>query len=250
MAAIELSQVVKRFGERVALRGLTLTVAEGEVMVLLGHNGAGKTVTVRLVSTMSWPTTGTVTVCGFDTRTNPTAIRQRIGVCLDDPLLWPRLSGREHVHLIADAYGVPARDAWHEVDQVLDRLGLTLPHATSVDTYSLGMKRKLGLALSLLHRPSVLIWDEPEIGLDAVSRVRLRALIEDLRRRGTAILLTTHALDMAEQLADRIAVLSHGTLAAVDTATGLRSSRQQDVSLEDALLTLLSQGEPVAAADR
>jgi ABC-2 type transport system ATP-binding protein len=117
-----------------------------------------------------------------------------------------------------------------------------------VTDYSLGMKRKLGLALSVLHQPSVLIWDEPEIGLDAVSRIHLRSYIEELRDRGTTIFLTTHALDLAEQLADRIAVLRRGALAAVDTPAGLRSHRQHDVSLEDAFMALLSHEEPPAVS--
>jgi ABC-2 type transport system ATP-binding protein len=238
--AIQLSQVVKRFGETTALRGLSLAAAEGEVLVLLGHNGAGKTVTVRLLTTMSWPTSGTVSVGGVDTRVDPTAIRKQLGVCLDSPLLWPRLTGREHVHLMADAYDVPVQQAERAVNQVLERLGLDLPRVTPVADYSLGMKRKLGLALSLLHRPSVLVWDEPEIGLDAVSRIELRTYIDELRRQGTTIFLTTHALDLAEQLADRIAVLRRGALAAVDTPSGLRSTRQHNVSLEEAFLALLS----------
>src|SRR5947199_6765620 len=111
MGAIQLSHVVKSFGESAALRGVSLDVAAGEELVLLGHNGAGKTVTVRLLSTMSWPTSGTVTLEGIDTRADPTAVRRRIGVCLDTPLMWPQLTGREHVQLIADAHGVPIQEA-------------------------------------------------------------------------------------------------------------------------------------------
>lgn len=243
VGAIELSHVVKRFGDAEALKGLCLSVSEGEVMVLLGHNGAGKTVTVRLISTMTWPTSGTVRVCGLDTRKSSTEIRRRIGVCLDAPSLWPRLSGREHVNLMADAHKIATGEAWAVVNSVLDRLDFALPQATSVENYSLGMKRKLGLALSLLHRPSLLVWDEPEIGLDAASRVQFRGLINDQRRAGTTVLLTTHALDLAEQLADRIAVLSHGRVAAVDTVQGLRSGRHQSTTLEDAFLALLSDGD-------
>ena len=122
MHAIELSHVTKRFGESTALRALSLEVRAGEVLVLLGHNGAGKTVTVRLLSTMSWPTSGTVTIQGIDTRTDPAAIRRQIGVCLDTPLIWPRLTGREHVQLMADAHDVPIQEADRRVGEVLERL--------------------------------------------------------------------------------------------------------------------------------
>jgi ABC-2 type transport system ATP-binding protein len=250
MPAVQMSQVVKRFGESTALHGVSLDVRAGEVMVLLGHNGAGKTVTVRLLSTMSWPTSGAVTIQGMDSRADATAIRKRIGVCLDAPLLWPQLTGRDHIHLIADAHDVPFEEADRRVCHVLERLDLELPRSTAVTDYSLGMKRKLGLALSVLHRPSLLIWDEPEIGLDAVSRIALRSFIGELRQQGTTIFLTTHALDLAEQLADRIAVLRRGAVAAVDTPAGLRTHRSHDRSLEEAFLALLSHDEPPAGASQ
>jgi ABC-2 type transport system ATP-binding protein len=246
MRAIELSNVIKRFGEATALHGVSLDVDNGEVVVLLGHNGAGKTVIVRLLSTMSWPTSGTVTIRGIDSRADPAAIRRRIGVCLDTPLLWPRLTGREHVRLMAEAYGVPVERGERRVAQVLERLDLELPRFTAVKDYSLGMKRKLGLALSVLHDPDLLIWDEPEIGLDALSRIGLRTYVGELRQQGKTIFVTTHALDLAEQLADRIAVIRRGTLAAVDSPAGLRSHRQHNRSLEQAFLALVSHDEPPA----
>jgi ABC-2 type transport system ATP-binding protein len=235
------SGVSKWFGKFAALQDISLELHRAEVVALLGHNGAGKTATVRLLATLSWPTVGRVFVAGYDSRRQPLEIRKRIGVCLDDPLLWPDLTGPQVLRLIADAYGVPQDIAARRSGDVLERLRFVPPGNTLVGQYSLGMKRKLGLVASLLGSPLLVVWDEPEIGLDAPSRVVLRELVRDLRQQGTAVFITTHSIDLAEAMADRVAVLCAGRLVGLDTPVGLRRRRGYEESLEKAFMALLEE---------
>ncbi len=238
---VEMRSVSKAFGEATAISDVSLTVESGEIVALLGHNGAGKTVTVRLMATLSWPTRGSVRVSDYDTRKDGVAVRQLLGLCLDQPMLWPDLTGYQTLRLLADAYGVPWSVAEQRCGEILERFRQPISTSALVSEYSLGMKRKLGLAMSLLHEPRVVVWDEPEIGLDAPSRVELKALLADLRRRGCAIVVTTHAIELAESVASRIAVLGHGRLVACDTAEALRRQRGADSTLEQAFLTLIEE---------
>lgn len=237
---VEMKGVVKAFGGFEAIRAVTLSLRRAEVVALLGHNGAGKTVLVRMIGALAWPTSGSVLVGGHDTRRHPVEVRRLTGTCLDDPLLWPDLTGYQTLRLVADAYEVDWDLARRRTGEVLDCLDFRLPDDTLVGQYSLGMKRKLGLAVSLVADAPVLIWDEPEIGLDAVSRVGFRELVARLRDRGHLVLLTTHAIELADTLADRIAVLRRGKIVAVDTPARLRTRRGTDDSLEAAFLAILS----------
>jgi len=236
---VTLHSVSKVFGDVSALSEVSLDVESGEIVALLGHNGAGKTVTVRMIATLSWPTRGSVTVSDHDTRKDAVGVRRVLGLCLDQPMLWPDLTGSQTLRLLADANGIPWSVAEQRCGEVLERLRQPISDSALVSEYSLGMKRKLGLAMSLIHDPRVVIWDEPEIGLDAPSRVELKSILSDLRRRGCAIVVTTHAIDLAESVATRIAVLSHGRLAAFDTPEALRRQRGADSTLEQAFLALL-----------
>ena len=241
-ALLELVEVTKSFGDFVAVKDISLAVAPGEVVALLGHNGAGKTVTVRMVSTLAWPTSGQVRVEGYDTRRDAVEIRRRIGVCLDQPLVWPDLTGHQLLRLLAEAYEIEAEATMRRAGGVLDRLRLVIPRDKPVGEYSLGMQRKLGLAASLIHGPRVILWDEPEIGLDAPSRVALKELVLDLRTEGHAVVITTHAVELADAVADRVAVLSQGRLVACDTPSGIRALRGKEESLERAFMALIEEG--------
>ncbi len=180
---LEMRGVSKVFGETTALSDVSLDVGSGEIVALLGHNGAGKTVTVRMAATLSWPTRGSIRVSDYDTRKDPVGVRRVLGLCLDQPMLWPDLTGYQTLRLLADAYGIPWGVAEQRCGEILNRLRQPVDATALVSEYSLGMKRKLGLAMSLLHDPRVVVWDEPEIGLDAPSRVELKAILADLRTR-------------------------------------------------------------------
>lgn len=217
IAARDLS---RRFGTRTVLEGVTLDVGRGEVVALLGPNGAGKTTTIRLLAGLIAPSSGTVTIAGtpLDGRTG-SALRRRIGFLTESPGLWDRLTVRENLTVYGGLYGLAAPEP--RVDALLDTFGL-LSHAYArAAELSKGMRQKVALCRVLLHEPDILLLDEPTSGLDPeVSRL-VRQMLEEHRTRGCAILLSTHNLDEAERLADRIAVLQR-RLIAIDTAAALR----------------------------
>ncbi len=203
--------LVRRFGDVLAVDGVDLAVQPGEVFGFLGPNGAGKSTTVRMLTTLLKPSAGTARVAGFDVVHDPGEVRRRIGVALQDAAIDPLMTGAELVHLQAVLHGIPARVADQRGNELLERVGLTAAADRRVGTYSGGMRRRLDLALSLVHEPEVLFLDEPTTGLDPMSRLALWEEVRYLNReRGTTVLLTTQYLEEADQLAGRVAIIDHG----------------------------------------
>lgn len=207
----------------VALDGIDLSVDEGEIFGLLGPNGAGKTTLIRVLSTLTEPTTGDASVAGVDVREHPQRVRARIGLVFQEPSLDNLLSGRENLELSAALYDVPRKKARRRIDELLDLMDLTGRGDDRVKTYSGGMKRRLEIARGLLHDPEVLFLDEPTLGLDPQTRERLWAYIRGLREQGTTVLMTTHYMDEADALCDRLAVIDHGQIQALDTPENLKA---------------------------
>ena len=207
----------------VAVDGVSFTVQRGEIFGLLGPNGAGKTTTIRMLSTLLDPSAGTATICGFDVRREPVQARARLGVVLagDRSLYW-KLSGRENLEFFATLYHVPPQEVPRRVNWALERMGLADRADELVERYSTGMKQRLSLARALLADPPVLLLDEPTLGLDPQSARNLRELILELKREGRAILLTTHYMDEADFLCDRVAIIDHGTIIAMDSPGALK----------------------------
>ncbi|MFO7266311.1 MAG: ABC transporter ATP-binding protein [Limnochordales bacterium] len=222
MNAIEVEHVVKRFGDVEALRGVSFTVREGEVFGLLGPNGAGKTTLIRTILGLVRPTEGRVRVRGEEIAKRPETVHRFVGWVPQERAMDPYLTGRENLLFIAGLHHIPPRQARSRVDELLALVELTDAADRTVRDYSGGMRRRLQLAMGLVHSPQILLLDEPSLGLDVQSRRRMWTYIEALRRSGTTVLVTTHYLDEADALCDRVAIIDRGQIQALDTTTALK----------------------------
>ncbi len=225
--AIEAQGVRQLFGKKgevVALDGLDLRVEAGTVFGLLGPNGAGKTTLVRVLATLLRPTAGSASVLGHDVATAPLAVRRRIGLAGQFAAVDEELTGRENVEMVGRLYRLSARESKQRAADVLERLRLSDAADRPVSTYSGGMRRRLDLGASLVGRPPVLLLDEPTTGLDPRTRQELWTTVDELRRDGTTVLLTTQYLEEADRLAQRIAVVDHGRIVAEGTASELKAT--------------------------
>jgi ABC-2 type transport system ATP-binding protein len=230
--AVQVTGLEKHYGDVRAVDGISFAVAEGEIFGLLGHNGAGKTTTIRMLTGRARPTAGSATVAGYDAVSERDRIKPLINAVFEDPNLYERASGRDNLRLFADLYGVSAARA----DELLETVGLTFAAKRKVKTYSSGMKQRLLVARALVNRPRVLFMDEPTRGLDPSSARELRALVARLSDEGTTIFLTTHYMEEADELCDRVAFLSQGRIVALDTPRELKlkhGERRATVLLQD-----------------
>ncbi|MGA1505544.1 MAG: ATP-binding cassette domain-containing protein [Ilumatobacteraceae bacterium] len=211
-APIIAEQLARHFGDVKAVDGIDLTVNQGEIFGFLGPNGAGKSTAVRMLTTLLRPTSGTARVAGFDVVKQADEVRRNIGVALQDAAIDPLMTGNELLELQAVLYGIASNKMKERAGELLERVGLTAAADRRVSTYSGGMRRRLDLALSLIHQPAVLFLDEPTTGLDPMSRLTLWEEVRRLNREGTTVMLTTQYLEEADQLADRIAIIDHGKI--------------------------------------
>jgi len=211
-APIIAEQLARHFGDVKAVDGIDLTVNQGEIFGFLGPNGAGKSTAVRMLTTLLRPTSGTARVAGFDVVKQADEVRRNIGVALQDAAIDPLMTGNELLELQAVLYGIASNKMKERASELLERVGLTAAADRRVSTYSGGMRRRLDLALSLIHQPAVLFLDEPTTGLDPMSRLTLWEEVRRLNREGTTVMLTTQYLEEADQLADRIAIIDHGKI--------------------------------------
>ena len=206
-----------------AVRGVDLEVAEGEIYGFLGPNGAGKTTTVRMLTTLLRPTGGSATVAGHDIVDEAGDVRRAIGVALQEAALDPLMTGRELIRLQATLHGLPRREGIRRSDSLLERVDLVAAADRRVGTYSGGMKRRLDLAAALVHEPRVLFLDEPTTGLDPVSRKGIWEEVAALNAEGTTVFLTTQYLEEADQLAGRVGIIDDGRIVAEDTPKALKA---------------------------
>jgi daunorubicin resistance ABC transporter ATP-binding subunit len=227
--AIHAEGVRHSFGEVVALDGLDLSVEAGTVFGLLGPNGAGKTTLVRVLATLLTPSAGRASILGHDVVAEPLAVRRRIGLAGQFAAVDEELTGRENLEMVGRLYRLPVREAKARAADVLERFGLADAADRRVATYSGGMRRRLDLGASLTGRPPVMLLDEPTTGLDPRTRQELWNTVDELRRDGTTILLTTQYLEEADRLAQRIAVVDHGRIAAEGTAKELKATIGSEV---------------------
>jgi ABC-2 type transport system ATP-binding protein len=245
---IELREVTKRYGAKTAVDRLSLSIDAGELFAFLGPNGAGKTTTIKLICGLLFPTAGTVRVGGFDLHQEGDRARQLISYVPDQPYLYEKLTGREFLKFIADMYGLARGHAQERIEFMIKLFELEDFVDDLTERYSHGMRQRTVFASALLHEPRVLIVDEPTVGLDPRS-VRL---LKDLLRReadlGMTVFLSTHSLDIAEQLAHRIGIVDRGRLIGYGTLDLLRKQAALDGSLEDVFLKLTEEAKEPAAA--
>jgi|SRR5690349_5824038 len=223
MPAIVVEGLERTFDEVLAVRGVDLEVAEGEIFGFLGPNGAGKTTTVRMLTTLLLPTGGRATVAGHDVVKEARSVRASIGVALQEAALDPLMTGRELIRLQATLQGLPGAEGRRRADDLLDRVDLAEAADRRVGTYSGGMQRRLDLAAALVHEPRVLFLDEPTTGLDPVSRKTIWEEVRALNDEGTTVFLTTQYLEEADQLADNVAIIDRGNLVAEGTPDSLKA---------------------------
>ena len=235
---IELQHVTRRYGRKLAVHELDLEIPRGELFAFLGPNGAGKTTTIKMMVGLLRPTEGVVRVGGFDIAKNPREVNLRTGYVPDQPYLYEKLTGREFLRFVADLYGLSAQSATECIDEQIQTFELSDFVDQLTESYSHGMKQRLVFASALLHRPEVIIVDEPMVGLDPRSMRMVKDLLRAKARGGTTVFMSTHTLAIAEEIADRIGVITQGKLQFLGTVDELRTQLACDDSLEQLFLTL------------
>jgi ABC-2 type transport system ATP-binding protein len=215
-----------------AVDHVSFEVREGEVFGFLGPNGAGKTTTIRMLTGLSQPTAGSAWVLGYDLHTDLVRIKKAVGVVPETSNLYPELTARDNLIFMGQLYGVPRRERGQRADELLRRFRLWEKREVPFARLSRGMKRALTVAAALVQRPRLLFLDEPTTGLDVLSAHSLRALIERLREAGVTTFLTTHYLEEAERLCDRVALIVKGQIVALDTVDGLKAQVQGQAAVE------------------
>ncbi len=239
-AAITLTDVTKKFGEFEAVKRLNLTIQSGEIFGFVGPNGAGKTSTIRMITGLAYPTGGTLSIKGMTYAGEPLRIRAIMGYIPDRPYLYEKLTGREYLEFIREVFNV---NGHHEdVDYYLEAFDLENWSDELVESYSHGMKQRLAFAGALLHKPEILVVDEPMVGLDPKGIRLIRTLFRELASQNVAIFISTHNLELAEQVCHNIGIIHEGTLLACDNIDGLRSQAVlPDSRLEDIFLRLTTE---------
>jgi ABC-2 type transport system ATP-binding protein len=239
---IELRSLSRRFGSKLAVDQLDLDVPAGELFAFLGPNGAGKTTTIKMMVGLLQPSGGRARICGFDVRTHTREANLRTGYVPDQPYLYEKLSGREFLRFVGELYNLPAPQAAASIEEQIATFELAGFVDDLAESYSHGMKQRLVFASALVHAPEVLIVDEPMVGLDPRSMRLVKDLLRDRVNRGMTVFMSTHTLAIAEEIADRIGVVSHGKLIFLGTVMQLRQQLSSDESLEQLFLTLTEEG--------
>ncbi len=238
-ALIETRDLVKRFGDKLAVNNVSFDVRSGEVFGFLGPNGAGKTTTIKVIVGLLQPTSGTVRMAGHDVQAEPLAAKAASGYVPDTPNLYAKLSARELLRFVGDLYGLDRRAAARRIDELLRMFDLAAAADDTIDSYSHGMQQKTSLAAALMHDPRVLVLDEPTVGLDPRSARLIKDILRQMADRGAAVMLSTHILEIAERMCDRVGIIDRGELIAVGTMDELRARDSSgEASLEDIFLNL------------
>ncbi len=219
--AIEVRGMAKRFGDVEAVAGIDFDVRDGELFGFLGPNGAGKSTTINILIGLARPDAGTIRIGGIDCSTNPKAAQHLMGVVPDESNLYPELTGFDNLCFCGSLYGMSRRDRESRARDLLERFGLTEAGGRKFGGYSKGMKRKLTIAAGIIHSPPILFMDEPTTGIDVASARQIRQLVAELNRGGTTIFLTTHYIEEAERLCQRIAFIVKGRIVRTDTVQDL-----------------------------
>ena len=233
---IDFQFLTKTYGTFQAVKPLSLTVRRGEVFGFLGPNGAGKTTTIRMMMGILAPSAGRVLIDGLDCHADATEVKRRVGYLPDSPIFYDFLRGREILQFVAEMHGFPRAESAQRAERLLSEFGLDEVTEEFAVNYSMGMKKKLGLACALIHDPAVLILDEPINGLDPRAARDVQERLLAAAAQGTTIFVSTHLLDMAEKLCDRVGIIHRGALVATGTLDEIRAGASADGSLEEVFL--------------
>ncbi len=223
--------LVKKYGDFTAVKGISFDIKEGEIFSLLGPNGAGKTTTISVLSTLYTATSGNATIGGHSVFNEPMTVRQLIGVVPQDLALYEDLTARENLSFWGQMYNLSGKALSTRIDEVLEQIGLTDKANQRVKTYSGGMKRRVNIGVGLLHHPRLLFMDEPTVGIDPQSRRAILDSVKELNRQGMTVLYTTHYMEEAQELSDRVGIIDHGELIALGTQAELKSQVGQTETL-------------------
>ena len=231
---LNIEHLTKRYGEKTAVDDLTLHILPGEIFGFIGHNGAGKSTTIKCAVGILPFDEGTITVCGRDIRTSPVECKRLLAYIPDNPDLYDYMSGMKYLNFIADIFGIPADVRRERIERVCGDFELTKDLGSPISAYSHGMKQKLAVAAAWLHAPKLIVMDEPFVGLDPKSAHRLKEMMREHCDKGGAIFFSTHVLEVAEKLCDKVAIIKEGRLVKVGTMNEVKG----DDSLEDVFLEL------------
>ena len=236
-SSIVIEHLGKKYQDVTALEDLTLHVERGELFGLLGPNGAGKTTTINILCGLVKPTSGTATVCGYDTLKRSEKVKDIIGVCPQETAVYPYLTGRENVELFGNLHTMEKARLNTRRNMLLEKMGLTEDTERRASKYSGGMKRRLSLILALINDPQIAFLDEPTVAMDPQSRHAVWGFLKELRKEEKTIILTTHYMEEAEELCDRVGIIDHGKLIAIGTSKELIAKNRVN-NLEDLFLKL------------
>jgi ABC-2 type transport system ATP-binding protein len=228
---LEVHDLVKQYGEFTAVKGISFDIKDGEIFSLLGPNGAGKTTTISMLSTLYTPTSGDAMIAGHSIMKNPMAVKQVIGVVPQEIALYEDLTARENLIFWGQMYGLSGKSLHSRVDEVLEQIALTDKAKNRLKTYSGGMKRRVNIGVGLLHKPRLLFMDEPTVGIDPQSRRSILDTVKDLNTQGMTVLYTTHYMEEAQELSDRVGIIDHGELIAIGTQKELTQQVGQTETL-------------------
>jgi ABC-2 type transport system ATP-binding protein len=239
--AIAISNLTKKYEDKTALDNLTLEVKKGELFGLLGPNGAGKTTTISILCGLVKPTCGTAQIGGVDIQKDPQKVKGQIGVCIQETAIYSYLNGKENLELFGNLYGMPPKMIKERSKMLLTKMGLSEDAKRLTSKYSGGMKRRLSLALALIHDPEIAFLDEPTVAMDPQSRYAVWDFIKEQKAKGKTIILTTHYMEEAEELCDRVGIIDHGKLISRGTPKEL-VSKAGVKNLEELFIQLTGRG--------
>jgi ABC-2 type transport system ATP-binding protein len=242
--AVNLQNVTKRYNELVAVNNISLTINTGEIFALLGPNGSGKSTTLKMLMGLVTPTQGSVNVLGIDVQKDAVAIKRQVGYVPESPNVYEFLTGIEYLDFIADIYGIPPAEKQQRINEYLKALQLEGREGDMINSYSDGMKKKISLISAFLHKPKLLILDEPLNALDPRSARIVKDYLNSLKAQGVTTILSTHVLEIAEAVCDRIGIMYQGSILALGTMNELRQmSKMEKSDLEDIFLKLTGTGD-------
>lgn len=242
MTTLGIEQLSKSYGDFKAVNNISLEVGSGEIYGFLGMNGAGKTTTLKMAVGLLHPCSGTINICGSDISKDPITCKQHFGYIPDRPYMYPKLTAYEFLTFIGDLYDLPRETSLERAKLLLDEFGLSDKANFALESFSHGMKQRVAIVAGLIHKPRLLIIDEPMVGLDPFGAKMLKASLKNYVSDGNSVFISTHSLDVAQDICDRLAIIQHGTIIAKGTYEELRSKNNPEASrLEDVFLSITSE---------